>query len=419
MPQPFDYTLDIPDPSQTLMNAVSLKRGITDLRTAQTKQVASQQLQTDLAQLSQNPNPAAVAKMMTRYPQLSEGFKRTYDVLSEEQRNSRISQASGVYAALEAGESQIAQDLLEEQAEAYRNSGLEQEAKTLSDLAKLVELSPETAKTSTGLFLASAMGADEFTETFTKLQADRRATQLESADLTKKQAESHKAAVEANFAESQAAVDLQKKGWDITKIQEDIKIAKENKKLAALNAKAQRVKNEAIRKKTELQIEEIKIKRDIAVNQRAGEVEAARSNVDNMLNTIDDVLKTPLNVMENAMGPIDSKLPTLRRATADFEEKLTLIEAQSFVAQIEKMKGLGSLSDAEGKKLSASLQNFSLRQKPETLMENSREARRLLLKVRKLIAMRYGVPETSPDTPNVETSAEDLELLLQRYSGDQ
>lgn len=167
----------------------------------------------------------------------------------------------------------------------------------------------------------------------------------------------------------------------------------------------------------ELKLEEMKRKRDAAVDQKVAEVESARGNVDNMLNTLDRVMQTPMSVVENATGPIDQFLPTTRQSTADFEELVSTIDAQAFLAQIPQMKGLGALSDAEGKKLSAALQNFSLRQSPERLFENAREAQRLLLKARENISTRYGVPETVPDTPAVETEAEDIEALLRRYGG--
>ena len=59
------------------------------------------------------------------------------------------------------------------------------------------------------------------------------------------------------------------------------------------------------------------------------------------------------------------------------------LDAQSFMAMIPQMKGTGALSDAEGKKLAASLQNFSLKQSPEQLMSSVKEAQRLMLKARK------------------------------------
>ena len=50
-------------------------------------------------------------------------------------------------------------------------------------------------------------------------------------------------------------------------------------------------------------------------------------------------------------------------------------------------------------------------------MANIKEAQRLLLKSRENLARKYGVPETVPDTPAVETSPGDIEALLQKYGG--
>ena len=85
------------------------------------------------------------------------------------------------------------------------------------------------------------------------------------------------------------------------------------------------------------------------------------------------------------------------------------------MAQIPNIKGMGALSDAEGKKLAAALQSFSLRQSPARLMENVREAQRLLLKARENVARQHGVPETIPDTPAVESSPEDVDAILKKY----
>jgi hypothetical protein len=403
------------------MNSVGLARGIDQLKNQRTDReaaiAAQKQLQTDLAQLGTNPTPAALSQMMVRYPQMSEQFKRTYDVLDSEQQKSRVNQASQVYAALEAGQPDMAQRILQEQAEAYRNSGQDREAKTLDDLAEMARLSPETARTSTGLFLASAMGPEKFTETFTKLGSERREQALAPDQLTEAQAKARQAAVKADFAESEAALDLQKKGWDIYKIQEDTAVARENSRIAAMKAQLDREQNELKKQELQQKIVEAQRKRDADVREKAADVQSANMNIDNMLNTADRILQTPIGIVEDATGPVESRLPTFDQDTADFESLMENIEAQAFLSQIPNLKGMGALSDAEGKKVTAALQSLNLKQSPKRLMENVREAQRLLMKARENIANRYGVPQTIPDTPAVETSPEDIETLLQKYGG--
>jgi hypothetical protein len=426
MPAPYNYMRNLPDPTQNVMSGVQSALGIAgmqsqrqlqDIKLAETKRATEQQaqLQADLASVAGNPSPVALASMMVKYPQLSEQFKRTYDVLNTEQQRSRLGQATQVYAALQSGKPEVAQQLLIEQATAMRNSGQEQEAKTAETIAELVKLHPETAKTSTGLFLAHAMGPEQFTETFTKLQTEQRAAERSPFELTEAQAKAQKAAVDAKFAESNAAADLQKKGWDITKIQEDIKIARENSRIAALSAAVSRGDNTLKKQELGLKLEEARQKRDEAVRAKVADVESARGSMDNMLNTADRILKTPIGVVESATGPISSRMPTLSEDTSDFESLVETLGSQAFMAQIPNIKGMGALSNAEGEKLQAALQNFNLKQSPKRLMENVREAQRLILKARKNVAARYGMPDKVPDTPEAAPTAGEIDALLKKY----
>jgi hypothetical protein len=414
MAQPFNYMLNVPDPTQSVMGGVQNALNISNMMSQRKTQA---QMDSDLGALSQNPTPSALASMMVKYPSLSENFKKTYDVLSSEQKDSRIKQASQVYAAMQAGKPEVAQQLLLEQAAAARNAGMEQDAQAAETVAELVKLNPATAETSTGLLLASAMGPDKFAETFTKLQGERREAELQPSKLTESQAKAQKAAVEAKFAESGAALDLQKKGWDITKIQEDIKISKQNTGIAALNAQISREGNQIKREENQLKLRDMIDKRDEAVRTKAADLESARTNMDNMLNTADRILKTPIGVIGSAAGPVSSRMPTLSQDTADFEALVETLGSQSFLAQIPNIKGMGALSNAEGEKLQAALQNFSLRQSPERLLENVKEAQRLVMKARKNMTARSGLPETIPNTPDVRTSGGDIDALVRKYTG--
>ena len=422
MPAPYNYSLNIPDPSQSVMSGVQNIVQLQGLRAkvdAQKRDEEQQiQLQSDLTNLSANPTPAALVSMMAKHPQLSDQFKKTYDVLNSEQQRSGVKQASQVYAALQSGKPEIAQQLLTEQAAAARNSGMEQDAKAAETIAQLVKLHPETAKTSTGLFLASAMGPDKFAETFTKLQSEQREAELQPSKMTEAQAKAHSAAVAAKFAESDAVLDIQKKGWDITKIREDIKIAKQNASIAAFNAQIAREGNQIKREENQLKLQEMIQKRDDTLRDKVARLESDRADVDNMLNTADKILKTPIGVVGSAAGPISSKMPTLFQDTSDFESLIETLGSQVFVAKIPSIKGTGNLSEKEGDKLQSSLANFSLRQSPERLLENIREAQRLMLKARKNMTLRSGMPETIPDTPAVQTSGRDVDSLIKKYTQD-
>lgn len=395
------------------------KRALTEQALA-----AQKQLQVDLGALSKNPNATAAdySSMMVKYPQLSEHFKRGWDALNTSQQQDKLGHASQVYAAITSGRNDVAVDLLTERATALRNSGNEKDAKGAETMAEFIKISPDTAKTTVGLMLASTMGPDKFAETFTKLEGERRTAGLEptttrkaTAEATEAEAKAQSAAVAARFAESNAVKDLEKKGWDIKKVQNDIAIARENTRIAAMNSAIAREGN-AIRR------EELKLKRDEAIQKRddelrvkTAEVESARNSMDNFLNTAQQIINTPLNVRKAAMGPVDSRMPTIQRDVADFESLVENLDAQAFISQIPSMKGTGALSDAEGKKLSAALQSFSLKQTPEQLERNVTEAQRLILKARKNLATKYGVPDSVPDVPT-PASAADIDALVAKHT---
>ncbi len=418
---PINYSAQLINPMGSIKEGMKVGEHMLDQQKqaamAAQQEEANAAAQAEIASImgKESPSAADFANLTVKYPHLNKQFEQAWGMMKTEQQQARISQASEVYAAIETGSPEIAQQLLEEQAAAAENSGDHRSAKAAKLMAQMVEMNPAAAKSSVGLRLAAMMGPDKFADTFSKMENSRRAQDLEGANLSATQSKAHKAAVDAKFAESKAAGDLQKQGWDIFKIQNDAAIAKENSKIAAATAQLGRTNNDLKREQMQLKIEEMQVKRDEAVKERAAKVDSARFNMDNMLNTLTRVSQTPMGVVKDATGPISSRLPTLDTDTANFEELVNTIDAQAFLAQIPNMTGLGALSDAEGKKLSAALQNFSLRQGAGRIMENTEEATRLLIKARKNLAAKYGVPDTVPDTPAADPGADEIDAILQKY----
>jgi len=349
---------------------------------------------------------------------MSEDFKRAYDVKSSESQKAHVGAASQVYAALQAGKPDIAQQILAEKVAAYRNSGMEEDAKGYETFANLIKESPEVATTTAGLFLANALGPDKFTEDFSKLEGERRDKALEPSKVTEAEANAQKAATAAKFAESDAALDLQKKGWDIKKLQNDIDVSKLNSKIAMINAQLARDNNQMQHDKLSMDLDKFTRERNDYVNGKVADIQSARSNIDNMLNTIDRIVSTPDDTKRAALGTIDATLPTLQNDVADFERLVENAGAQAFLAQIPNIKGMGALSSAEGEKLQAALQSFSLKQSPERFNANMVEAQRLMNKARDNLATRYGMPNTIADRPAAPMPASnEINNLLKKYGG--
>lgn len=409
---PINYAIDVQSPFQSALQGfqagAGVRQAIDQRADAERQRQAQQQMQLDLSELSRNPTPRAIASMSVKYPQLSENFKRSFDMMDAEQRQRRLGQATSVYAALQSKRPDVAIKLLRDQAAAMRNGGAEDEAKGSDMLASLIETSPETAMVSAGTLLSAAMGADKFAETFGKLGAEQRAQELQpsavreaEAKATGAEADTQTKQTTAKYAEQNALADLEKKGWDIKAIQSDITYKREQNRIAAMNAAANREGNDLKRQELKLKIQEAQQKLDDKVREKVATAEAGASSIDNMLNTVERI-KTNKS-LNDVLGSVEGRMPAAASMLDDEEsDAIALIEtlgSQAFLAQIPNIKGMGALSNAEGEKLQSALQSLSRAQSEKQFRANLDEAARLLKKGRESLSRSTGVPLGKPDTP--------------------
>ena len=279
------------------------------------------------------------------------------------------------------------------------NSG--QDAADLKSIKNAMEVNPQAALSHIGLVL-SATDPDRWG----KMMNESRSAEIAPANLSEAQAKAHAAGVKAKFAESKAAQDYAKQGWDIAKLQSDIGLGRQNASIALMNAQLSKEKNELKKKELQQKLADTEMKRDAALGAKTAEVSSGRATIDNFLNTADKVVNAPDDVYESATGTVSSVLPTYDQDVADFEETLKTLSSQAFLSQVPAMKGLGALTEAEGRKLEASLANLSLRQSPEKLRANVQEAQRLMLKARSTLSDKFGVPDVMPDRPAAQEATE-------------
>jgi hypothetical protein len=196
--------------TQGLQGGVALQQVQAEQAQQQAAQAQKQQMQTDLAALSANPTPQAIAAASLKYPQLSEQFKRSLDMLTPAQQQAKIDAAGPVHAAVLAGEYGIAAKQLREHADAAENAGNDQEAKQTRAMADMIEKHPETAKLTTGMLLASAMGPERYTKAFGDIGSEQRAADLAPGAVRKANADA--GAAEADVTEKNLAIVAQKAG---------------------------------------------------------------------------------------------------------------------------------------------------------------------------------------------------------------
>ena len=147
--------------------------------------------------------------------------------------------------------------------------------------------------------------------------------------------------------------------------------------------------------------------KEVTKREKSAELKQAYFGIDNMLNTIARIESSDSldSVIGSIQGRVDAYLDDDAAATIRLIENLG---SQSFMAMIPGLKGMGALSNAEGDKLAASLQNLSRVTGEKQFRATLKEVNRLMNKSRKFLAERYGVEETAPDVPAAQPSEADI-----------
>ena len=411
MPEPYNYALNFKQPDlaadfargmqlgeMSRQNEFELQQKQQAMALAQQKQLEQQRMQEEILRASENPTPDALLRLTIRYPELGTKFKDSIASLSERELSNVKGQAWSVYSALEQGKKDQAIQFLKNIEDSATNSGMTGHAqgakvqREMLERADTGEVGDNAVRIGIGTFLASVDP-----DNYKKYMEERRYQAKAPSELKEAESKAAEAAVKAKFAESKAVQDLEKDGWDIEKLKNDMDISKQNSKIALMNTSLARETNELKRKELGLKIQDAQEKRDETIRGKASEAESTAATIDNMLSTANLALNTPKWIQTKSTGPIVSKLPTADSDVADFQETIETLKSQVFLSQVKSMKGMGALSDAEGKKLQTGLQSLELRQSREKLMSNVGEIQRLMRKARKTLSEKYGIPMPEED----------------------
>lgn len=439
--QMVDYKLDVATPFEQALQGVQLGStlgGIIDQRQqAEAAAKAKAEEQADLAALSAKvqagiATAADFTGMATRRPGLTKQMTEAWGMLEPAQRETRLSNMSRVMGALKSGQTDIAQSIIAEQATAMRNAGDEKGAAAAEAWGKTIGINPQAAYGTTALLLGAIPGGDKVLSSLETVGKERRADAAEDreaamapAKLTEAQAKAEKARVESKLYESGALLDLEKKRWDIKKTAAGIDIDKENARIAAINAATSRETNALKRQELLLKLQDAQAARDEKIRTKVADVESGRASIDAALNTMDQIMLTPEDVRTRVHGGLDQYTPTLRPDSVNYKALTNTLKSQVFMAQVEKMRGLGALGEKEGAKLESSLVALDTAQTDAAYQAALKEAQRLLMKARSNLATKYGVPDTTPDRPNAAIptvpgpqapSGAEIDALVSQYT---
>lgn len=181
------------------------------------------------------------------------------------------------------------------------------------------------------------------------------AFQLAQQALSNRNVESQ---IAGRTEEKQAQRDLQLQ-MAREKIQSTENLAKERNALMAqiaqMNAALRGANSDVQRQLIEQRIQDLQTKADEKQATLATQAQGRVAAFDSALDTLDVISKHPgkKDVVGALTGGVMSIIPGTN--AAGFASQLETFKAQTFIPQVAALKGMGALSDAEGKKLTAAV----------------------------------------------------------------
>ncbi|WP_335956620.1 hypothetical protein [Acinetobacter bereziniae] len=372
MVSPIDYTLDVVNPFQAAMqgfqsgqqiisNAEVVKAQKAAEARKQLEAMQQQKMQSDLYDFSLMPNKTAedYTTIINRYPSLAEPYQKSWGMLNAERQQQTLSTASQVYESLRNGAPDIAKSILDEQIKGYENSGMKKEAFNLKSISSMIDKNPQVAQANLGMLMASVDP-----EQFKNITDARNANEMQPYEIAQKQAQTNKTIAETN--DIPLAAEDRKQGVinQGTKIEYDNqynydKLTQDQQQfLAGLSndqqkeaARLRAQKNENTTQRME-RLEKANGFASVAVN--ASDTAKLAAELINDYKRLSDA--SGAGVWNAAMRNIPGT------AEYNFARRVETLKSQGFLIGAQSLKGLGAMTEIEGKKATDALGNLDLNQ---------------------------------------------------------
>ena len=208
-------------------------------------------------------------------------------------------------------------------------------------------------------------------------------------------------------------------GEALTARGQDIQIRGQNisAQNAALSREIQRAElqekaldRQIARESNQLKLEELKQKQadvrqkaDIARADRQAAAQGAVDTFSTALDSLNEIEQSP--GLSKAVG-IRSAFPTVPGSdAANFEARLDTFKAQTFLPMVQSLKGMGALSDAEGKKLSDAVGALSPKMSEKAFRDSIGKIRNQLESKLSTVKKQFEYQEPVQNTPGQQSPA--------------
>lgn len=308
----------------------ALGQGLGAIRQQEQEQQAKQKLQqfqSAFGQAYASGDRDAMKQLVAQYPGQFEQVQKGLTILNAENKENVGATAADLRLAAATGN----KDAILQAAEKNRTT-LEGLGATPEGVVASFEQDPQQASQFLDMIGLHALGPDKYFDVMDK--RSQRDIQREGLDIQRR---GQDITVRGqNISAQNAALDRQIRQAELQDKVLDRKIAQETNlaKLDELRAKQQEARSKAEQAKAD----------------KAAAAQGAVDTFSTALSSLDEITKSP--GLSKAVG-IRSALPTIPGSdAANFEARLDTFKAQTFLPMVASLKGMGALSDAEGKKLS-------------------------------------------------------------------
>ncbi|BDY45130.1 phage DNA ejection protein [Escherichia coli] len=361
---------------------------------AQTYKAAKQQeadaaFQKEYAAAIQSGDRQQVRDLMTKYPGQLEKIQSGMKWADEDQRSSIGTLAAG--ARLASSSPEAMQSWLQNNANELTRVGVDP-----NNVAQMYQQNPSGFGEFVDHLGMAALGPNDYFNVQDKI-AGREIDRGRLAETIRSN--------QAGEALTARGQDIQIRGQNISA--QNAALSREIQR-AELQEKA--LDRQIARESNQLKLEELKQKQadvrqkaDIARADRQAAAQGAVDTFSTALDSLNEIEQSP--GLSKAVG-IRSAFPTVPGSdAANFEARLDTFKAQTFLPMVQSLKGMGALSDAEGKKLSDAVGALSPKMSEKAFRDSIGKIRNQLESKLITVKKQFDYQEPVQNTPGQQSPA--------------
>ncbi|HDP6540770.1 TPA: phage DNA ejection protein [Escherichia coli] len=331
----------------------------------------------------------ALRQLATQYPDQIESVRKGMGFIDEDQRNSIGTLAAG--ARLASSSPEAMQSWLQNNAKELTRVGVDP-----NSVAQMYQQNPSGFGEFVDHLGMAALGPIDYFNVQDKM-AGREIDRGRLAETIRSN--------QAGEALTARGQDIQIRGQNISA--QNAALSREIQR-AELQEKA--LDRQIARESNQLKLEELKQKQadvrqkaDIARADRQAAAQGAVDTFSTALDSLNEIEQSP--GLSKAVG-IRSAFPTVPGSdAANFEARLDTFKAQTFLPMVQSLKGMGALSDAEGKKLSDAVGALSLKMSEKAFRDSIGKIRNQLESKLSTVKKQFDYQDPVQNTPGQQSPA--------------